>query len=76
MSYLDRLARFGTGGIQAVGELFGVEIVSVQHLDQLPSYEEPLTPDILAILISFAEKLHRSRWVRQQTPNRAEAVIN
>ena len=57
VSYLDRLARFGTGVIQAVGELFGVDIVSAQHLEQAPSYEEQLTQDSKAILTLFAGKL-------------------
>lgn len=76
VSYLDRLARFGTGVIQAVGELFGVEVVSAQHLEQTPSYEEQLTQDIIAILTSFAGKLHRSRRGRQQTPNQTDGISN
>ena len=72
VSYLDRLARFGTGVIQAVGELFGVDIVSAQHLEQAPSYEEQLTQDNLAILTSFAGKLHCSHRGRQQIPDQAE----
>lgn len=65
VSYLDRLARFGTAILQAIGEVFGTEIV-VTHAstDQL-SFEEQLTQDMIALVTSFAGKLHRARRGQQ-----------
>ena len=65
VSYLDRLARFGTTVLQTIGELFGAEIVVTHATASEPSFEEQLTQDMIALVTSFAGKLHRARRGQQ-----------
>lgn len=68
VSYLDRLARFGTTVLQTIGKLFGTEIVVTHGTTNELSFEEQLTQDMIALVTSFAGKLHRARR-GQQTMN-------
>ena len=61
VSYLDRIARFGTTVFQTIGEIFGAEIVVTHATTSEPSFEEQLTQDMIALVTSFAGKLHRAR---------------
>ena len=74
VSYLDRLARFGTTVLQTIGELFGAEIVVTHGTANKLSFEEQLTQDVIALVTSFAGKLHRARR-GQQTMNE-ESIVN
>ena len=65
VSYLDRLARFGTAILQAIGEVFGAEIVVTHVSTEELSFEEQLTQDMIALVTSFAGKLHRARRGQQ-----------
>lgn len=60
-SYQDRLARFGLTLLQTICAIFNTKIVVTQELTQKLSLEEQLVKDVLAILTSFAGKLHRAR---------------
>ena len=59
-SYQDRLTRFGTKLLETICALFSTEII-ITHTDkQRQSLQEQLVEDVLAVLTSFAGKLHRS----------------
>lgn len=60
-SYQDRLARFGLTLLQTICAIVNTKIVVTQELTQKLSLEEQLVKDVLAILTSFAGKLHRAR---------------
>ena len=64
-SYGDRLARFGTNILRVVCELFGTRIIVTQDQQHPPTSDQQLVSDVLAVLTSFAGKLHRSRRGRQ-----------
>jgi len=60
-AYPDRLARFGTGLITTICNIYSIEIVYTKQNEHIISNEEKLTQDFIAILTSFAGKLHRQR---------------
>ena len=60
-SYQDRLARFGLTLLQTICSIFETKILVTHELTQKISLEEQLVKDVLAILTSFAGKLHRAR---------------
>ena len=64
-SYGDRLARFGTNILRLVCELFGTTILVTHDQEHPPTSDQQLVSDVLAVLTSFADKLHRSRRGRQ-----------
>ena len=64
-SYGDRLARFGTNILRVVCELFGTTILVTHDQEHPPTSDQQLVSDVLAVLTSFAGKLHRSRRGRQ-----------
>ena len=66
-SYPDRLARFGLQLIATIGSLFGTEIVITHQQWSQKKLNEQLVEDVLAVLTSFAGKLHRSRRGIQTT---------
>jgi len=64
-SYNDRLTRFGTKLLETICSLFSTQIV-INHQDkQQSSLQEQLVEDVLAVMTSFAGKLHRSRRGKQ-----------
>ena len=60
-AYPDRLARFGTGLIATLCNLYSIQIIYTKQHEYLVSNEEKITQDFIAILTSFAGKLHRQR---------------
>jgi predicted site-specific integrase-resolvase len=60
-SYQDRLARFGLTLLQTICAIFNTKIVVTHESVHKKSLEEQLVKDVLAILTSFAGKLHRAR---------------
>ena len=67
-SYDDRLARFGTTIIKTVCDLFGTTILFTKKTDQVASLDNQLVTDVIAVLTSFAGKIHRRRRGRQTSP--------
>ena len=59
-TYLDRIARFGTKPLVAVLGVAGVEVKAV-HVPEAQTFEEALVADVMALLTSFAGKVHRRR---------------
>ena len=51
--------------IQQICNFFQIEIVCTHKSDTIPSLETQLTHDVIAMLTSFAGKLHRSRRGQQ-----------
>ena len=66
-SYNDRLTRFGTKLLETICSLFSTQIVITHQDKQQSSLQEQLVEDVLAVLTSFAGKLHRSRRGKQTT---------
>jgi putative resolvase len=66
-SYHDRLTRFGTKLLETICSLFSTQIVITHQDKQQLSLQEQLVEDVLAVLTSFAGKLHRSRRGKQTT---------
>ena len=64
-SYDDRLARFGTTIIKTVCDLFGTTILFTKKTDHVASLDNRLVTDVIAVLTSFAGKIHRRRRGRQ-----------
>lgn len=60
-SYQDRLARFRLKLLQTICAGFNTKIVVTNAHKQIKTLEEQLVKDVLAILTSFAGKLHRAR---------------
>ena len=60
-SYQDRLTRFGLTLLQTICTIFHTKIVTIHESSQKQSLEEQLVNDVLAMLTSFAGKLHRAR---------------
>ena len=56
VNYLDRLAKFGTTILQAIGEIFGAEIVVTHATTEELPFEDQLTQDMIALVTSFAGK--------------------
>lgn len=66
-SYEDRLARFGTRLLQTICELFSTKIVVTHQPTKQVTVNEQLVNDVIALLTSFAGKLHRARRGKQTT---------
>ena len=60
-SYPDRLARFGLAIVEQVCQLHNVTIIKAKQEEQILSLDQQLVSDVLAMLTSFAGKLHRTR---------------
>lgn len=60
-SYQDRLARFGLTLLKTICAIFNTKIIVTHESNHKNSLEEQLVKDVLAILTSFAGKLHRAR---------------
>jgi len=67
-SYEDRLARFGTTLIKTICEIFGTKLIFVKKQDQQASLNDQLVTDVIAVITSFAGKIHRRRRGRQNLP--------
>ncbi len=67
-SYEDRLARFGTTLIKTICEIFGIKLIFVKKQDQQASLNDQLVTDVIAVITSFAGKIHRRRRGRQNLP--------
>ncbi len=59
-TYEDRLARFGTKVIKHYWQAFSTSIV-IMHEQRSASKEERLVGDMIALITSFAGRLHRQR---------------
>ena len=64
-TYEDRLARFGTKVIQHYCHTFETKILPI-HQPEQQSGERQLVEDMIALVTSFAGRLHRQR--RGKTP--------
>ncbi|MFQ5977221.1 MAG: IS607 family transposase [Candidatus Heimdallarchaeota archaeon] len=60
-TYEDRLARFGTKLLETIYTYFSTQIIVTQQQRQQPSLEEQVVQDVIALITSFAGKLHRAR---------------
>ncbi len=60
-TYEDRLARFGTKLIETICAYFSTQICVTQKKLTPPSLEEQVMKDVIAVITSFAGKLHRAR---------------
>ncbi len=67
-TYEDRLARFGTKVIRHYCQTFETEIVSI-HQTEHNSDERKLVEDMIALVTSFAERLHRQRRGKKPPPS-------
>lgn len=65
-TYADRIARFGTTLISHYCETFGTTIIPV-YTPLGQTVEAQLVDDVLALVTSFAGKLHRQRRKKQRT---------
>ena len=59
-SYRDRLSRFGQSVLEAYCRSFSVRLVALQERESQSS-DKRLVEDMIALLTSFAGRLHRSR---------------
>ena len=64
-SYEDRLARFGTTIIKTICEIFDTKLMFIKKQDQTASLNDQLVTDVIAVITSFAGKIHRRRRGRQ-----------
>ena len=60
LTYLDRLARFGTNSLIQILKLQGVEI-KIIHTENIIDPAQLLVNDMIALVTSFAGKIHRMR---------------
>ncbi|MFQ5976591.1 MAG: IS607 family transposase [Candidatus Heimdallarchaeota archaeon] len=60
-TYADRLARFGIKLLETICTYFSTQIVVTQQQLQTASLEEQVVQDVIALITSFAGKLHRAR---------------
>lgn len=60
-TYEDRLARFGLKLLETICTYFSAQIVVTQQQRQPSSLEEQVVQDVIALVTSFAGKLHRAR---------------
>lgn len=61
ISYQDRLARFGLAIIKQMCQIFNVTIIVANIQETNVSPDQQLVADVLAMLTSFAGKVHRAR---------------
>ena len=66
-SYQDRLTRFGVKLLETSCTVFSTEIIIPHKEKKKTTMQEQLGEDVLAILTSFAGKVHRSRRGKQTT---------
>ncbi len=59
-TYEDRLARFGTKMIEQYCQTFETKVISI-HQQMQSSQETKLVEDMIAVVTSFAGRLHRQR---------------
>ena len=64
-SYEYRLARFGTTIIKTICEIFGTKLIFIKKEDEIASLNDQLVTDVIAVITSFAGKIHRRRRGRQ-----------
>ncbi|MFQ5976552.1 MAG: IS607 family transposase [Candidatus Heimdallarchaeota archaeon] len=60
-TYEDRLARFGLKLLETICTYFSAQIVVTQQNRQTSSLEEQVVQDVIALVTSFAGKIHRAR---------------
>ncbi|MFQ5976929.1 MAG: IS607 family transposase [Candidatus Heimdallarchaeota archaeon] len=60
-TYEDRLAQFGIKLLEIICTYFSAQIVVTQQQRQPISLEEQVMQDVIALVTSFAGKLHRAR---------------
>jgi putative resolvase len=60
ITYRDRLARFGIVSYEAILGCLDIPLICIQE-KELPSLERQLVQDVIAVITSFAGKVHRSR---------------
>jgi predicted site-specific integrase-resolvase len=60
ITYRDRLARFGTHSYEEIFRTLQIPIICIRELSETP-LENQLVKDVIALITSFAGKLHRSR---------------
>ena len=61
ISYQDRLARFGLAIVKQICQIFNVTIIVTNLQETNVSPDQQLVADVLAMLTSFAGKVHRAR---------------
>ena len=66
-SYQDRLTRFGGRLLKTICDLFGTKIVVTHQRTTDKPLNDQLVEDVLAVMTSFAGKLHRARRGQQTT---------
>ena len=66
-SHNDKLARFGTKLLETICDVFSAQIIIIHKNKNQSTIQEQLVEDVLAVLTSFAGKLHRSRRGKQTT---------
>ena len=57
-SYEDRLARFGTTIIKTICDIFDAKLMFIKKHDQTASLNDHLVTDVIAVITSFAGKIH------------------
>ncbi|RMG19849.1 MAG: IS607 family transposase [Methanobacteriota archaeon] len=62
VTYHDRLARFGISLIRQFCQIFGTRLISIHQKEDRP-VEQVRVEDVIAIMTSYAGKLHRRRRV-------------
>ena len=60
ITYRDRLARFGTHSYEEIFRSLQIPVICIRE-DTESSLETKLVHDVIALITSFAGKLHRSR---------------
>ncbi len=73
-TYLDRISRFGTRPLVEVLGVAGVDVVAV-HVPAIQSYEQALVTDMIALVTSFAGKIHRRRKGKNKVAPAGEAPV-
>lgn len=81
VTYGDRMARFGTGIIKRVLKNNGVELEMAMERDKKETEKDSdghreLMDDLVAIITSFAGKLHRKRRGKTSLPVHIDKSIN
>ena len=59
-TYKDRLTRFGTKVVETFCNIFSSRLISI-HLPKNQSDESQMVDDVIALVTSFAGKIHRKR---------------
>lgn len=69
LTYLDRMARFGTNLLQLILQYLNIEIISLHSDLKNISIEQSLTQDVITIIASYSGKIHRLRRGKNQVAN-------